>query len=89
FHLSLQFESTTPNTTFSAHPPIKATGVATPPLPEMLTAATGTRTLTANYDDLARNSMLKRPVRVKVYLHEATGEATSRVVAATEWIEFR
>ncbi len=89
FYLSIQFESTRPNETFSALTSVKAHGIATPPVPAMLTAATGTKTITAVVDDAARSTTLKRPVRVKVYLHEATGEASSRVVAMTDWIAFK
>jgi hypothetical protein len=86
FHLSIQFESTTPNQTFSA---VVTRSTATPPIPPALTAASGTKTVSANFADIARHASLKHPVRVKVYLHEATGEMTSRVVATTDWIEFK
>ena len=90
FHLTVQFESTRPNETFSALTAVRAPGVPTMPPPRaMLTSATGTKTVTAVVDDAARSGTLKRPVRVKVYLHEMTGEATSRVVAMTDWIEFK
>ena len=90
FSLSIQFASTTPNQTFSSEGMV-VTSKLPPALPlrKMLTTATGTQTVTADFAHIARNPTLARPVRLKVYLHEQTSETSSRVVAASDWVEYR
>ncbi|HVE69774.1 MAG TPA: cupin domain-containing protein [Thermoanaerobaculia bacterium] len=91
FHLSVQFESTTPHQTFGTSEAIMrpAGEVAPRPAVDMLPTARGRATVTGSLTNAARRPELKRPVRVKVYLHEATGPLSSRVVATTDWIAFR
>ena len=90
FYLSLQFESTTPNQTFSAERLVTAkTLPAGPPPRQMLKTPTGTATVTTEFANAARKANLRRPVRIRIYLHEQTGEMTSRVVATSDWIEYR
>ena len=90
FHLSIQFESTIPNQTFGARQSVVARSPVAPlPSMKMLATPTGTASVSASFAAAARSESLKRPVRVKVYLHEATGDLSSRVVAMTDWISYR
>jgi len=90
FHLSLQLETTTPGRTVGARVSVVGHGDAPPPLPRLvtLTAAKGTATVLARVADVPAGEV-KKPLRLKVYLHEATSDRTSRVVATTEWIAYR
>ena len=91
FHLTLQFESNTPNQTISALTARVVQGDAPPrPAPlSMLAKASGSAVVTANVADALRTGKVRKPVRVKVYLHQATSEVRSEVVATTDWIEYR
>ena len=91
FYLSIQFESTVPNQTFSATETVvsRSNVPSGPPRPKFLSTPTGTATASADFTNASRNPNLRKPVRVKVYLHEITGDMTSRVVATSDWIEFR
>lgn len=91
FYLTMQFESTVPNQTFSSpglvtsrdgQPPV-------PPRPTMLKAANGTATVRQNLESILRNPRLKRPIRMRVYVHEQTTDMTSEVAGSSEWIEYR
>jgi quercetin dioxygenase-like cupin family protein len=92
FHLSIQFESTTPGKTIATV--IRSVGPgdvpARPPIPKMLGEAVATSVVTAKAGDtLGRIAEVKKPVRVKVYLHEEIGDGRSEVIASTDWIEYR
>ena len=91
FHLSVQFATTTPDRTVGARQRVVAHGSAPPPAPviEMLREAKGTAVVTAPVAEALITGDVQKPVRVKVYLHEATSERTSRVIATTDWIEYR
>jgi quercetin dioxygenase-like cupin family protein len=88
YFLSVQFESTTPNQTFSAERAVTRVPSGPPPR-KMLTAASGTQTVPQDLDWVLGNPRLRRPVRLKVYLHEQTSEASSRVIATSDWIQYK
>ncbi|HYC59325.1 MAG TPA: cupin domain-containing protein [Thermoanaerobaculia bacterium] len=93
FYLTMQFESIVPNQTFNAsgaiimarpdEPP------PPPPRPKMLSSARGTTTVRQSMEGVLRHKSLKRPIRMRVYMHEQTSEASSNVVETGDWIEFR
>jgi quercetin dioxygenase-like cupin family protein len=84
FYLTMQFETTMPDKTFSS-------SVVTPgaPRPDILAEAKGTHTIVQNLEPILRNAQLKQPVRLRIFLQEQTSETTSRVLAASDWVEYR
>jgi hypothetical protein len=91
FYLTLQFESTVPNQTFtSSGPVISRDGQPpVPPQPKMLASAIGTTTITQPMDVILRSTQLKRPIRVRVSVHEEKNDSSSTVVGKSDWIEYR
>lgn len=91
FYLTMQFESAVPKQTFSSpgavtsrdgQPPV-------PPRPKMLTSAAGTTVIEQPMEPVFRNPQLKRPIRVRVYVHEQLNDASSTVAGSSDWIEYR
>lgn len=90
YFLSMQFESTVPNQSFSASATIAAGDKPLlPSRPHGLTAERGTYTLEQDLEGILGRPNLKRPVRFRIFLHEATDDDRSRVVATTDWVEYR
>lgn len=86
FFMTMQFETTTPDKTFSSSV-VKSPDTAG--RPNVLAEAKGTHTLVQDLEPILRNAMLKRPIRLRIFLQEETSETTSRVVAASDWVEYR
>jgi hypothetical protein len=91
FFLSMKFESAVPGQTFSSpgvvisrdgQPPM-------PPRPKMLTSAIGTAMVKQEMEPIFRNPQLKRPIRVRIYVHEQTNDSSSIVAGMSDWIEYR
>ena len=38
---------------------------------------------------ILRNPQLKRPIRVRVFVHEQTNDSSSIVAGMSDWIEYR
>jgi len=91
FWLDVVFETTTPNKTFGVGPEIKGTPdrPPAPPRPDYVQSATGTITLTQDLTRVLSHHELKRPIRLRVYVHEQKTETSSRVVGMSDWIEYR
>ena len=92
FFMTMQFESIVPNQTFNASSAIMGRPgepPPPPPEPEMLTSARGTATVRQNMEGVLRHKSLKRPIRMRVFVHEQATEASSTVVETSDWIEFR
>jgi hypothetical protein len=90
FYLSMQFESAMANQTFSSpgvviskdgQPPV-------PPRPKMLTSAIGTTLIKQPMEPILRSPQLKRPIRVRVYVHEQMNDSLSTVAGSSDWIEY-
>lgn len=92
FFLTMQFESQTPNQSFSSSVVIRPAEVGAPyapPRANTLTAARGSFTVKQELEPILRNARLRRPVRMRIFLHELTSESRSEVVATTDWVEYR
>ena len=90
FYLTFVFETTTPNRTFSPGPVVVGgDSAAAPPLPSFLQSATGTTTLTQPLARVLAYPELKRPIRVRVYVHQQTSDRTSHVVGMSDWFVYR
>jgi hypothetical protein len=90
YFVTMHFASTTPGQTFSIVRSVPA-GSAPDPLPRQktLASAQGTETITYAMTNTWGNPKMQRPVRVRFYLHELESPATSKVIAETDWIEYR
>lgn len=92
FYLTMQFESIVPNRTFTSAGVTMSRPGEPPPLPprpKMLSTARGTATVRQEMENVLRNKSLKRPIRMRVFVHEQTSLSTSDVVETSDWIEFR
>ena len=91
YWLDFVFETTTPNKTFGVGPEIKGTPdhPPVPPRPNYVQSATGTITLTQDLARVLSHQELKRPIRLRVYVHEQKTETSSRIVGMSDWIEYR
>jgi len=91
YWLDVVFETTTPNKTFGVGPEIKGTPdhPPAPPRPNYVISPTGTITLAQELTRVLANRELKRPIRLRVYVHEQKSETSSRVVGMSDWIEYR
>ncbi|HYI08095.1 MAG TPA: cupin domain-containing protein [Thermoanaerobaculia bacterium] len=89
FYLSMQFETTTANQTFSSTVARVSPDNVLPPQPNLLAEAKGTYRLNQELEPILRRANLMRPIRFRIFLHEQTSETTSEVVAATDWVEYR
>lgn len=89
YWLDFVFESTTPGRSFGA--PVVHSGdlPLMPPRPPYVESATGTITLTQDLSHILSNPDLKRPIRVRILVHERTTDFSSRVPGYSDWIEFR
>jgi len=81
YWLDFVFETPTPNKTIGA--------AAATPRPNYVQNATGTVTLTQDLTRVLSHPEIKRPIRVRVYVHEQKTERSSRVVGMSDWIEFQ
>jgi hypothetical protein len=91
YFLDFVFETTTPNRTIGVDPTVIAPGDRTPPAPprpNFVESATGTITLTQDLGRVLAIPELKRPVRLRIYVHEQLTESSSHVVGSSDWIEF-
>lgn len=92
FFLTMQFETITPDKTFSSNV-VKARAddpnAVIPPRPNLLTTASGTYTLQQDLEPILRHAELKQPIRLRIFLQELTGAYTARVVAASDWVEYK
>jgi len=79
YWLDFVFETPTPN---------KTIGVA-PSRPNYVQSPSGTVTLTQDLIRVLSHPELKRPIRMRIYVHEQKTERSSRVVGMSDWIEFR
>jgi quercetin dioxygenase-like cupin family protein len=79
YWLDFVFETPTPN---------KTIGVA-PSRPNYVQSATGTVTLTQDLTRVLSHPEIKRPIRMRVYVHEQKTEMSNRVVGMSDWIEFQ
>jgi quercetin dioxygenase-like cupin family protein len=86
FYLSLQFDTPVEGRTMGA--PVRVRGEAdTPPVPPRqptLTTARGKASVSAALEHIFDGSELRHPLRVRVFLHEMTGDSSSRVIAKSE-----
>lgn len=90
YYFGVQFESTTPGRTFSVDRMVtRAEAAASAPPVSTLESATGSAHVTYDLSKVWTNANLRRPVRLKIALHELTSETTSRIVASTDWVEYR
>jgi quercetin dioxygenase-like cupin family protein len=91
YFLDFVFETGTPNKTIGFGPEVKtpADRPPTPPRPNYVQSATGTVTLTQDLGRVLSNTEVKRPIRLRVYVHEQKNEVSNRVVGMSDWIEFR
>ncbi|HYH05877.1 MAG TPA: cupin domain-containing protein [Thermoanaerobaculia bacterium] len=88
FYVSVQFESTTPNRTFTSHR-TQPGDLPGPPRPHVLASAKGSETITYDLGNVWNDANLQKPVRLRFFLHEVEDPATSRVVASSDWVEYR
>jgi len=88
YYLSIVFESTTPNKTIGVGPTIMGALRSAPPAPIFVETATGTVTLTQDVGRVLTLREVKKPLRMRVFLHEQLTENSSHVVAFSDWIEF-
>jgi quercetin dioxygenase-like cupin family protein len=91
YWLDFVFETTTPNKTIGLGPELKAPAdrPPAPPHPNYVQSATGTVTLTQDLRRALSMSEVKRPVRLRVLVHEQKNEVSNRVIGMSDWIEFR
>src|SRR3954447_26575954 len=91
YFLDFVFETATPGKTIGFGPEVKAPAdrPPAPPRPDYVQTATGTVTLTQNLARVLAHPDLKRPIRVRVYVHAQKTEMSSRVVGMSDWIEFK
>jgi quercetin dioxygenase-like cupin family protein len=91
YWLDLVFETTTPNKMIGAPVELKSNGDGPPSLarPNYLQSAAGTITLTQSLRRVLSLPGIKRPVRMRVYVHEQRTDTSNRVVGMSDWIEFR
>jgi hypothetical protein len=91
YFLDFVFETATPNKTIGFGPEVKASADRPPaPLrPNYVQSATGSVTLTQDLGRVLSNSEVRRPIRLRVYVHEQKNEVSNRVVGMSDWIEFR
>lgn len=93
FLLTFQFETNTPGRTFTVTSTVvKGTAAAPPPpppRPPMLETAKGTATVTQALGGVMRHPELRRPIRARVVLQEMLDEKRSRILATSDWIEYR
>lgn len=86
YWLDFVFETTTPNKTIGMGP---GGSSSSPPRPNYVQNATGTITLTQDLTRVLSHPEIKRPIRMRVYVHEQKTEMSSRVVGMSDWIEFQ
>ncbi|MEO6258776.1 MAG: cupin domain-containing protein [Thermoanaerobaculia bacterium] len=89
YWLDFVFESTTPGRSFGAPVDHRSDGPLMPPRPPYLESATGTITITQDLSRIFSNPELKRPIRVRILVHQRTTDFSSRVPGNSDWIEFR
>jgi quercetin dioxygenase-like cupin family protein len=91
YWLDFVFETTTPNKMIGAPVELKASGDGPPTLarPNYVQSATGTVTLTQSLARVLSLPGIKRPVRMRVYVHEQRTDTSNRVVGMSDWIEFK
>jgi quercetin dioxygenase-like cupin family protein len=91
YFLDFVFETKTPNKTIGFGKEVRASAdrLLSPPRPNYVQSATGTVTLTQDLSRALSNSEIKRPIRVRVYVHEQRNEVSNRVAGMSDWIEFR
>src|SRR5947209_8280938 len=87
YWLDFVFETTTPNKMIGVGFEVKANGEWTHP--NYVQAATGTVTLTQSLGRVFSLPGLKKPVRLRVYVHQQKTDTSNRVVGMSDWIEFR
>jgi len=86
YWLDFVFETTTPNKTIGMGP---GGSSSSPPRPNYVQSASGTITLTQDLTRVLSHPEIKRPIRMRVYVHEQKTEMSSRVVGMSDWIEFQ
>jgi len=79
YYLQIVFETTTPNQTISIP------GAT----PKFLDSATGTVTMTQDLARVLKQTSLKHPVRLRVYVQEQRSERSSHVAGMSDWITFQ
>jgi len=91
YWLDLAFETTTPNKTFIVGPVVIADGnhPLLPPRPNYVETASGTLTLTQDLARVFARTEIKRPIRVRVFVHEQKTENSNHVAGVSDWIEYR
>jgi quercetin dioxygenase-like cupin family protein len=91
YWLDFAFETTTPNQTFIVGPMVIADGnhPLLPPRPNYVETASGTITLTQELARVLTRPEIKRPIRVRVYVHEQKTENSNHIAGTSDWIEFR
>jgi quercetin dioxygenase-like cupin family protein len=91
YWLDLAFETTMPNQTFIVGPLVVADGdhPLLPPRPNYVETASGTITLTQDLDRVFARPQIKRPIRVRVFVHEERTGNSNHVAGVSDWIEFR
>jgi len=87
YWLDFVFETTTPNKTIGVAP--GGGSSSSPPRPNYVQSAAGTVMLTQELSRLLSIPELKRPIRMRVYVHEQKTEMSNRVVGMSDWIEFQ
>lgn len=90
YYLNFVFETTTPNRTFGVGPTVISPSdrPPAPPRPNFVESATGTITLTQDLGRVLAFPELKRPIRLRIFVHEQLTESSSHVVGSSDWIEF-
>jgi quercetin dioxygenase-like cupin family protein len=88
YYLGIVFETTTPNRTFGVGPTVTGDHPPAPPRPNFVESATGTITLTQDLGPVFAHSEIKRPIRLRIFVHEQRTESSSRVAGSSDWIEF-
>ena len=90
YYLDIVFETTTPNKTMIFGPslPVPADRIPGPPQPDFVPTATGTVTLTQELARPLSFPEVKRPPRLRIFVHEQQNATSSNVVCMSDWIEY-
>ncbi|HEX7708289.1 MAG TPA: cupin domain-containing protein [Thermoanaerobaculia bacterium] len=87
-YFTIAFESTIQGKSFGSEAPVIGFSPSVPAVSTLKKAA-GRATVRAELHWVWGNAELKRPIRLRVFLHEKTSERTSRVIAWSDWIDYR
>jgi quercetin dioxygenase-like cupin family protein len=86
--LTIVFESMIQGKSFGAEAPVIGFSPGVPAV-ATLEKAEGRATVRTELRWVWGNAQLKRPIRLRIFLHEKTSERTSRVIAWSDWIAYR